>query len=97
MKKKATPKSSPKRYSPVDYTARKAQRRRVADYLLRHGQATTLDLQIHCNALHPPRRVFELRHDFGWEIVTHWQRAEDQQGRSHRVGSYVLLKAGRAA
>lgn len=92
MKKKAIPKNSPK--SHINNTSKVAQRRRVADYLLRHGIATTLDLQANCNALHSPRRVFELRHVFGWEIVTHWQRAHDQQGRPHRVGNYVLLKAG---
>lgn len=93
QKEKATPKSSPNN-SGINNTARSAQRRRVADYLLRHGRATTLELQANCNALHSPRRVFELRRDLGWQIETQWRRAHDPQGRPHRVGSYVLLRAG---
>lgn len=92
-KKQAAPKSSPKQ-SQIHNTTRVAQRRRIADYLLQHGRATTLELQTQCNALHSPRRVFELRHDFGWQIETHWQRANDPQGRLHRVGSYVLKESG---
>lgn len=84
---------SPKQ-SLINITTRTAQRRRIADYLIQHGSATTIELQSECNALHPPRRVFELRHDFGWKIETHWQRANDAQGRPHRVGSYVLKKSG---
>lgn len=93
MKKKATLKSSPKK-SRINNIIRTAQRRRIADYLILHGCATTIELQAKCNALHSPRRVFELRHDFGWKIETHWQRASDAQGRPHRVGSYVLKKSG---
>ncbi len=91
--KKATPKSSLK-HSGVNDTSLPAQRRRVAAYILKHGRATTIELQANCNALHSPRRVFELRHDFGWSIETHWQRENDPQGRPHRVGNYVLKQAG---
>ena len=93
-KKRAAPKSSPKRYSRTDSTTRPAQRRRVAEYLVRHGRASTLELQQHCGALHPPRRVFELRTELGWRIETQWRKEHDSQGRPHRVGSYVLLRAG---
>ncbi len=88
-----TSRHSPKQSS-INNTCRTAQCRRIADYLIQHMRATTLELQANCNALHSPRRVFELRHDFGWDIATQWQRANDPQGRPHRVGSYVLLKAG---
>ena len=67
---------------------------RVAEFLAQHLTATTVDLQINCNALHSPRRVFELRHDFGWQIETHWISANDSQGRPHRIGNYVLKKIG---
>jgi len=92
-KKGRTSQHSPKQ-SRINDTSRPAQRRRVAEYLLQHGRATTLELQTHCNALHSPRRIFELRCDLGWRIETQWRRAHDAQGRPHRVGSYVLLKAG---
>lgn len=93
MKKGHPKKSSPKQ-SRINNTSQLSQCRSVAEYILKHYQATTIDLQVNCNALHPPRRVFELRHDFGWKIETQWLRAEDSQGRPHRVGSYVLMKAG---
>ena len=92
-KKGRTSRHSPKQ-SRIDNTSLPAQRRRVAEYLLQHGHATTIELQVECNALHSPRRVFELRHDLDWDIATHWQSANDPQGRQHRVGSYVLLQAG---
>lgn len=82
------------KHSHIDDITRTAQRRGIADYLIQHGSATTIELQAKCNALHSPRRVFELRHDFGWKIETHWQHANDVQGRPHRVGSYVLKKSG---
>lgn len=94
MNKKGHPKKSSPKQSQINNTSRAAQCRRIAAYLLEHGNATTIELQAKCNALHSPRRVFELRHDFGWHIETHWQRANDPQGRSHRVGNYVLKKAG---
>lgn len=93
-KKGRTSRHSPKRID-IDDTSLPAQRRRVAAYMQKYGRATTLDLQAQCNALHSPRRIFELRHDFGWKITTLWQRALDPQGRPHRVGLYVLRRAGR--
>ncbi len=88
-----TSRRSPKR-SNINDTSLPAQRRRVADYLLRHGSATTIEIQAKCNALHSPRRIYEFRHDFGWSIATHWQHANDVQGRPHRVGLYALRRAG---
>ena len=74
-------------------TSRRAQCRRIADYLRQHGAATTLELRSACNALYPPARVLELR-EFGWQIVTTFIRADDEHGRPHRVGRYTLIRAG---
>lgn len=86
------------RYSPkqsrINDPNRRTQRRRTAEYLLQHEGATPLELKIHCNVLHHPRRVIELCCDLGWPMETQWRRVQDAQGRPHRVGSYVLLKTG---
>lgn len=74
-------------------TSHRAQCRRIADYLRRHGTATTLELRSACNALYPPARVLELR-ESGWKIVTTFIRADDEHGRPHRVGRYTLMRAG---
>lgn len=94
-KKKATPKSSPisSRTNNTSRQVRRQQCRSIAEYLIQHGRATTIELASMCNAIHPPRRIFELR-ECGWQIETHWRRDNDSLGRSHRVGSYVLKKSG---
>jgi len=42
------------------------------------------------NIMSPASRVFELRKQ-GHNIQTFWIKTIDQQGRSHRIGRYVLL------
>lgn len=86
-KKGRASRHSPKRYSQPDDSTKKTQRRRIADYLMRHTRATVLDLQTHCAAMHPPRRVHELRRDFGWRIDT-------RRGPSASTQYYALISAG---
>lgn len=74
-------------------TSRKAQRARIAAYLLEHGRATTIDLREKCNAMHPAGRIKEMRRS-GWRIKTVWIVAHDAQGRPHRCGLYVLHRSG---
>lgn len=68
-----------------------AQRRRIADYLLAHGRATTIEPREIANAMHPAGRIRELRR-LGWSIATVWIWANDAQGRPHRCGLYVLQR-----
>lgn len=81
--------------SSLESTSRRAQCRRIAAYLLHHGSANTIELREQCNALYPPARVMELR-ELGWAIATIWEAANDEHGRPHRVGRYVLQSAGGA-
>lgn len=74
-------------------TTRRAQRLRIAALLLEQGSANTLELRATCNALHPAGRIMELR-EAGWRIDLLWEAANDERGRSHRVGRYVLQRAG---
>jgi|GEM_PF-1776699 len=92
-KKGRTSRHSPKQSS-INNISKRAQCRRIADYMIEHLNGSSIDLQVSCNALHPPRRIFELRNEYGWIIETHWKRANDSQGRPHRVGNYVLKKIG---
>jgi len=93
-KKSQTPKSPALKNTRSNTTSLTPQLRRVAAYFLEFKTATTPELQEKCSAIHPPRRVCDLRHDFGWRIETHWQKYIDAQGKSHRVGRYVLMKIG---
>lgn len=74
-------------------TSRRAQRLRIASLLLKRGSANTLELRRLCNSLHPAGRVMELRR-CGWRIDLYWEAANDEHGRPHRVGRYVLQRAG---
>jgi len=68
-----------------------AQRRRIGDYLLAHGRATTIELRDNCNAMMPAARILEMRR-LGWSIATVWIWANDAQGRPHRCALYVLQR-----
>lgn len=70
-----------------------AQRKRIGDYLLKHGRATTIDLRDHANAMSPAARIIEMR-AIGWPIKTVWIWTHDAQGRPHRCGLYVLTRGG---
>lgn len=41
--------------------------------------------------LAPAARIFELRHDFNYNIVREWTNYYDSAGRKHRIAKYVLL------
>ena len=65
-----------------------SQRDRVRAALL-IAPLTTLDLRERLDVMHPAMRVLELR-DEGVAIDTVWVHQENAQGKSHRVGKYVL-------
>lgn len=52
---------------------------------------TTIELREDYNVMAPAPRIFELRHEFGYNIVTHWDTSENAQGHKHRNARYVLL------
>jgi len=73
-----------------------AQRRRLGDYLLAHGSATTIELRELCNAMHPAGRIKEMRR-LGWSIATVRETTTDAQGNAHNCARYVLQRPGGAA
>lgn len=72
-----------------------AQRRRIGDYLLTHGDASTIDLREKCNAMHPAGRIKEMRR-LGWSIATVREVTTDAQGNAHNCARYVLQRGGAA-
>lgn len=75
--------------------SRHAQHRRLGDYLLANGSATTIELRERCNVMSPAPRVLEMRR-LGWPITTVWECAIDAQGNAHRCARYVLQRGGAA-
>lgn len=52
---------------------------------------TTLDAREILGIMSPAPRIGELRHDFGHEIITEWERQKDSTGTLHRVGVYIYV------
>ncbi|WP_298287944.1 helix-turn-helix domain-containing protein [Thiomonas sp.] len=72
-----------------------SQRQRIADHLLKHGALDTETARMVLDIYHPPARIKELRDLFGWAITTVFIWRETAScGRPHRVGKYLLVKAG---
>ena len=67
-----------------------AQRKRILDYLRKHGSATTIDIRHKLDVLAPAPRVHELRHKDNVNIKTTWDEAVNPDGGNHKVGRYVL-------
>jgi len=67
-----------------------AQRKRLLERL--HKQpCTTIQARHELDVLQPAPRVFELRHNHGYNIVTHWCYEKNPGGGSHRIARYTLL------
>lgn len=67
-----------------------AQRERLLTRL-KDGAVSTIQARHELDIIAPAPRIYELRHDFGYNIATHWQTEETPEGHSHRIASYVLL------
>lgn len=66
------------------------QRKRLLD-ALRIAPMTTIQIRHELDVIHPAARVQELRHNQGYNIVTHWQEQETPEGYMHRVAKYILF------
>jgi len=83
------------KHQAVNPNSAQAQRQRIAEHLLAYGSLDTETARMTLDIYHPPARVQELRND-GWGIVTVFvDRETASAGRTHRVGKYLLVKAGR--
>jgi len=67
------------------------QRTRLIAHLTNHQSITTIEAREHLNILAPAPRIYELRHDHGYNIITEWINDTTAQGYKHRVARYVLL------
>lgn len=76
--------------SHLDNTNLPAQRARLLAWL-REKPITTIQARHQLNILSPPARVFELRHNYNLNIVTHWSTEATPEGHKHRVAKYVLM------
>jgi Helix-turn-helix domain len=57
---------------------------------LRRFKVNTNEARRFLDIYSPCPRVFELRHELGFKIHTHWETVTTEAGEKHRVGSYVL-------
>ena len=93
--KKATPdnEAAPKNLHPeskaIDNSAA-AQRAKALD-LLRSGPKSTLQLRRDGDILAPAARIWELKHRFGFDILSHRVRQATDCGTLHSVALYVLM------
>jgi len=79
-------KTSQKSYSNslVAQRARLLQRLKIAP-------VTTIQARHELDIFAVAPRIYELRHNFGHNIHTHWRVDITPEGKSHRVALYVLL------
>ena len=66
-----------------------AQRKRIMEYLVRHGSTDTIEARRDLDVLHPAGRIQELR-KAGVPIETIWTTVITEAGKAHRVAKYVL-------
>jgi hypothetical protein len=67
-----------------------AQRQRLLE-ALRKSPVSTAYAREFLNIFAPAPRVYELRWDFGFNIVTNWISYEDHNGCLHRIAEYILF------
>lgn len=91
-KKKATPKSSPKQ-SHANGNSLNAQRQKVLNALRSVGGEglSTIQLREQYDVMMPGARIFELRHEYGYNIKLIWGRDRNAQGNEHTCGRYILF------
>lgn len=77
--------------SNIHNTSFTAQRQRLLE-ALRERSLTTVDCRKELNIIAPAPRIYELRHNYGHEILTERVTVADEQGRLHRrIARYHLI------
>lgn len=74
----------------LNNTSLVAQRERLLK-ALSEAPVSTIEARNQLNILAPAPRVYELRHEQGFNIITNWITAVSPEGYEHRVAEYVLL------
>ena len=67
------------------------QRQRILQRL-RLAPATTIELHEELDVLAPAPRIFELRHNYGYEIDSIRVTDETKPGHKHSVAQYALIR-----
>ncbi|QJR82265.1 hypothetical protein CA267_016660 [Alteromonas pelagimontana] len=81
-----------KKQNNIHSTSLVAQRQRLLE-ALRERSLTTVDCRNELNIIAPAPRIYELRHNYGHEILTERVTVADNHGRLHpRVARYHLMK-----
>jgi len=73
------------------------QRKRITEALVSLGSVTTYEAMRYLDCYDPRPRVHELRHQYGWQIVTIMEMGVTEAGEPHRIGRYVLVDLPPAA
>lgn len=79
------------RTQPFNSNGAADQRQRILSYLQENERMTTLFARDQLEIPSPAPRVFELRHDYNFNIKTLYRTDETHKGRKHRVAEYVLM------
>lgn len=59
--------------------------------MLQQGSCTTFEARHKLDIVQPAARIFELRHKYGYNIITHWENDINPGGGKHRIAKYVLM------
>jgi len=74
----------------ISSNSTKAQQQRLLEALKKQPM-TTIEIRRELDIIAPAPRIFELRHIYGYNIITHWKYEHTDCGKLHRVALYVLL------
>ena len=66
------------------------QRKKIHDYFIEHGSATTIQIRHELDVMQPAARIFELRHNYGLNIQKVWADELNPNGTIHSVAKYIL-------
>lgn len=72
-------------------TSPQAQRSRLLTYLKAKRSITTQEAREKLDILAPAARIFELRHDQGYNITMLWDIVDTGKAK-HRIGRYILKR-----
>jgi len=90
-KEKAAPTAAIPKTSSTKSTSIADQRQRILERL-RLAPATTIELREELDVLAPAPRIFELRHNYGYEIHSVRVMDETKPGHLHSVSRYALIR-----
>jgi hypothetical protein len=80
------------RKSPSKREVQSAENQRHRLYkALQEEALTTLEIRHRLDILGVAPRVYELRHNHGYNIHTHWTHDDNPGGGRHSVAQYVLM------